>query len=333
MRICVLGAGGLGSIFGGYFAREGADVTLIGRKAHVDAINANGLLITGVQGEQRIKNVSAVESADQAQGDFDYLIFGVKGKDNASAVAGAASLKGRVGAACSFQNSVVKEELLADWLGPEHVIGFATIEAGNLAGPGEANHNFTLPLSTYFGEMDGSESDRVQKLVDLCNAAKIGTKAMTNIRQVIWEKVTQIANAAGWSVSALAGIKELTIADGMVVQEGAEHYVQYARELIAVYKALGYQPENFFAPVSRLKELDSGTFEEAVQTVVQIGEGMRQNHYKGRTSMHEDVVRGRKTEVDYTIKPFVDKGEELGVDIPTVKAVYRIIKVLDTYLD
>ncbi len=333
MRICVLGAGGLGSIFGGYFAREGADVTLIGRKAHVDAINANGLLITGVQGEQRIKNVSAVESADQAQGDFDYLIFGVKGKDNASAVAGAASLKGRVGAACSFQNSVVKEELLADWLGPEHVIGFATIEAGNLAEPGEANHNFTLPLSTYFGEMDGSESDRVQKLVDLCNAAKIGTKAMTNIRQVIWEKVTQIANAAGWSVSALAGIKELTIADGMVVQEGAEHYVQYARELIAVYKALGYQPENFFAPVSRLKELDSGTFEEAVQTVVQIGEGMRQNHYKGRTSMHEDVVRGRKTEVDYTIKPFVDKGEELGVDIPTVKAVYRIIKVLDTYLD
>lgn len=333
MRICVLGAGGLGSIFGGWFAQAGADVTLIGRKAHIDAINADGLLITGVHGEHRIANLTAVESADQARGDFDYLIFGVKGKDNASAVAGAQSLRGRVGAACSFQNSVVKEQLLSDWLGAEHVIGFATIEAGNLEGPGHAVHNFHIPQSTYIGELDGSESGRVRALVDLCNSVKIGTRAVTNIRQIIWEKVTQIANAAGWSVTALAGNRDLTMSDGMVVREGAEHYVQYARELIAVYRALGYRPENFFAPVSRLKELDqAASFDDAVQTVMQIGEGMRANKFKGRTSMYEDVVRGRKTEVDFTIGPFVEKGRELGVPIPTVTAVYRIIKVLDAYL-
>ena len=48
--------------------------------------------------------------------------------------------------------------------------------------------------------------------------------------------------------------------------------------------------------------------------------------------MHDDVVRGKKTEVDYIVKPFVDKGRELGIPVPTVTAAYRIIKVLDHYL-
>ena len=59
---------------------------------------------------------------------------------------------------------------------------------------------------------------------------------------------------------------------------------------------------------------------------------MKQQGYVGRTSMHDDVVRGKKTEVDYIVKPFVDKGRELGIPVPTVTAAYRIIKVLDHYL-
>ena len=333
MRVIILGAGGLGSLFGGRLAQQGADVTLVARQAHVDAINANGLRISGVKGDATITNITAISSADQAVGDFDYLILGVKSKDTAATLASASCLKGRIKTACSFQNNTTKEDDLSDWLGAEHVIGFATIEAAMLAGPGHAEHTFVLPQSTYFGELDGTITPRVQAIVDICNAAEIGTKAMTNIKQVMWEKVTQIANAAGWSVSALAGNNNLFMGEGMMVKEGAEHYVQYARELISVYKALGYSPENFFAPVSRLKELDSGEFEDAVKTVIEIGSGMQKAGFKGRTSMHEDIVRGKKTEVEETIGPFVHKARELGIAIPTVDAVYRITKVLDHYLD
>lgn len=333
MRVIVLGAGGLGSVFGARLAQQGADVTLVTRSAHADAINQNGLKISGIHGDSTVSNITAISNADDAVGEFDYLILGVKSKDTASAIAGAANLTGRIKTACSFQNNITKEDDLADWLGAEHVIGFATIEAGALVEPGHAAHTFTLPLSTYFGELDGTISPRVEAIVELCNAGGIGTKAMPNIKQVMWEKVTQIANAAGWSVSTLAGNSELFMGEGMMVREGAEHYVQYARELVSVYKALGYAPENYFAPVSRLKELDSGSFDEAVATVIEIGKGMQQSGFKGRTSMHDDVVRGKKTEVEETIGPFVHQARELGIAVPTVDAVYRIIKVLDAYLE
>ena len=332
MRVIILGAGGLGSVFGARLAQQGADVTLVSRPAHVDAINQNGLKISGVNGDSSITNITAISSADDAQGEFDYLILGVKSKDTAATLTGAASLKGRVKTACSFQNNITKEDDLAAWLGAEHVIGLATIEAAALIEPGHAAHTFKLPQSTYFGELDGTISPRVEAIVEIFNSAGIGTKAMPNIKQVMWEKVTQIANAAGWAVSTLAGNQDLYMNDGMVIQEGAEHYVQYARELISVYKALGYQPENYFAPVSKLKELDSGSFEEAVAIVIAIGEGMNKAGMKGRPSMFTDVVSGKKTEVEETIGPFVHKARELGIEVPTVNAVYRIIKVLDNYL-
>lgn len=332
MRVCILGAGGLGSIIGGHLARGGADVTLIARPAHAEAVNKSGLKLTGIHGEHQITGIKGVANADQAEGDFDYLFLGVKSKDTKTILQENASLKGRVATACSFQNNVVKEKDLSDFFGPEHVIGFSTIEAGHLEAPGHAVHNFSIPNASYFGEMDGTITPRVEAIVEAFNNASMPAKAMTNMPQVIWEKVCQIANAASWSVSTLAGNPELAMGEGMCIQEGAEHYVQVAREFISVLKALGYPPQNFFAPVSQLKELDSGSFEDAVQTVVTIGKGMLKQGFKSRPSMMMDVIRGRKTEVDHTILPFIEKADELGIEVPTLRAVYRIIKVLDYYL-
>ena len=76
MRVCVLGAGALGSLTGGYLAESGVDVTLIGRQAHIDAINKEGLKFVGRRGEFTVRdNLTAVTSADQAVGEFDYLIL------------------------------------------------------------------------------------------------------------------------------------------------------------------------------------------------------------------------------------------------------------------
>ena len=117
------------------------------------------------------------------------------------------------------------------------------------------------------------------------------------------------------------------------MREGAEHYVAIARELLSVYTALGYEPQNFYAPISRLKQIhEIKDDEEAVQTMLAMGKQLQDSGYKGTTSMHDDVLRGRKTEADYIIKPFIDKAPELGLEVPTITACYRIIKVLDAYL-
>lgn len=334
MRICVLGAGGLGSVFGGFLAREGADVTLVGRPAHVQAIRDNGLQLVGIRGEHTVRNITAVAHPDEAEGDFDYLILGVKGKDTQTALESANHLRDRVACAFSFQNNVVKEQVLADWLGDRsRVIGFSTIEAGLLEAPGRVNNNFTVDTTNYIGELDGNTSQRVQAMADMFNAIGMNTRVMQNIEQVIWEKLTQIANAAGASISLLIGNPTLHVADAMSPREGAEHYVSVARDLLSIYKGLGYTPQNFFAPVSRLKELDGATdFEDAVAMVMQIGETMQNNKYRGRTSMHEDILRGRKTEVEFILGPFMEQSQKLDIPIPTAAACYRIIKLLDRHL-
>lgn len=335
MRVVVLGAGGLGSVIGGYLAETGVDVTLIARPAHADAVNRDGLRIEGIRGEHHVRqNLSAVSDPRDATGEFDYFILATKAKDTATALAGADCLKDRIATACSVQNTIVKEGELAAWLGdPARVMGCSTIEGGTLEAPGFVKNHVTVPTTAWFGELDGTVSPRAQTLADAFNAAGLGAKAVPYIQQVLWEKLAQICNASAWSVSTLAGNPELQFPHGMGVREGAEHYVALSRELLAVYTALGYEPQNFYAPLSRLKDVhDCKTDEEAVELILGYGRMMKERGYTGRTSMHDDVIRGKKTEADWIIKPFVEKGPELGVPVPTVTAAYRIIKVLDHYL-
>lgn len=335
MRVVVLGAGGLGSVLGGYLAESGVEVTLIARPAHAEAINRDGLHIEGIRGEHHVtQNLSAVSDPKDAKGEFDYLILATKAKDTATALAGADCLKDRIATLCSVQNTIVKEAELAEWVGDAgRVLGCSTIEGGALEAPGRVKNHVTVPTTLWFGEMDGTVSPRAQAITDAFNAAGLGAKAVPYIKHVLWEKLAQICNASAWSVSALAGNPKLMLAEGMSVREGAEYYVALSREVLAVIGAMGYAPQNFYAPLSRLKDVhECATDEQAVQLIMGYGNMMKERGYSGRTSMHEDVLRGRKTEADWIIKPFVDKGRELGVPVPVVTTAYRIIKVLDQYL-
>jgi 2-dehydropantoate 2-reductase len=208
-----------------------------------------------------------------------------------------------------------------------------TIEGATLVEPGHVRNHVTTPTTAYFGEVDGRLTPRVEALAAAFQQAGLGSKAVTNIVQVEWEKLTQIATASGWSVTTLAALPDLTFADGWMVREGVEHYVQLSKELLSVYKALGYTPQNFFAPLSRLQELDALDFAEAVAMVQEMGRSMKAQGARARTSMHEDVLRRRKTEVEEILKPFMEKGASLGLPLPTVTAVYRIIRTLDYYLN
>ena len=130
MRVCILGAGGLGSVIGGYLAQTGVDTTLIARPAHADAITREGLRIEGVRGEHHVHdNLSAVSNPADAKGEFDYMILATKAKDSETALASADCLKGRLKTVCSVQNNIVKEGILAFQLhtGPPMKIQFKDV--------------------------------------------------------------------------------------------------------------------------------------------------------------------------------------------------------------
>ena len=123
-----------------------------------------------------------------------------------------------------------------------------------------------------------------------------------------------------------------SVAEGLVVREAAEHYVAIARELLAVYRSLGYEPQDFFAPYSRFRELLREGFEEAVEATRAQGRRMLDAGVIGRPSLHVDLMRGRPTEVEYCLGPFLAQAERAGIEVPTVRAGYRIIRTLEQML-
>jgi 2-dehydropantoate 2-reductase len=332
VRICILGAGGLGAVLGGWLADSGVDVTLVARPVHVDAIRAEGLHITGIRGERAItEHLVAVPNAEEAEGEFDYMVLLVKDKDTATALAEAEGLRDRCAVALSLQNAVGKEERLEAWIGRDRVIGASTTEAGTIVGPGSVRHTATAPTTAYFGELDGRPSARVGALVDAFSAAGFASAASQDIRHVEWEKFLQIATVGAWSVSTMGGLGG-SMAEGLAMRPAAEHYVQIGGELLAVYTAMGFSPQDYFAPFTRFRRFAELTFDEAVDDVMALGAQMRAAGVIGRPSLHDDLLRGRTTEVDVIIAPFLEEAVKHNCPVPTTLAAYRVIKVLEQWL-
>lgn len=333
MNICILGAGGLGSVFGAWLAESGVEVTLVARAPHVDAIRSTGLRLEGFRGDLITSDrLRAVTTPDEATGDFDYLLLLVKAKDTASALASAATLRDRVGVALSMQNTVSKEEELAAWIGADRVIGASTIEAGTLVGPGAVRHVATAPVSCYFGEVGGGSSPRVDAIVAAFDAAGFAAKAADDIAHVEWEKLLQISAVAAFSASTFGALGG-SFAQALAVREAAEHYVQIATELLAVYRAKGFEPADFYAPFSRFREFERESFDESVEQAMALGREMRRQGFIGRPSLHDDLLRGKRTELDFCVGAFLAEAGWHGVDVPTVRAAYRVVKSLEFWLE
>ena len=332
MRVCVLGAGALGSLTGGYLAEAGIDVTLIGRPAHIDAINSNGLQFVGRRGEFTVKkNLTAVTSPGQAIGEFDYLILLVKAKDTLSALEGADCLKNRVKCVFSFQNGIGNETMLSQWCGPGKVIGAVTVEGAEMVSPGVVRNTVTADTTAYIGELNNTVSARVEAITAALNSANFSTQAVTNIDQVEWEKAAQIGAASAWSVTNLAINPELTLGHGFADRQGAENYVDLAKEILGIYLQMGYQPQNFFAPLSWNQQTCALNREDAIIFFQRVGQAMLDAGQQIRSSMHLDVLNGRKTEIDYILGPYIEKARALNIAIPAAEYVYRVIQLQDKY--
>jgi 2-dehydropantoate 2-reductase len=327
MHVCVLGAGGLGSVIGARLAETGVRVTLVGRAAHVRAITRNGLCVEGIRGPSVVRdNLHAIIEPADAVGAIDYLLLTVKASDTADTLASAEPLRGRARVALSLQNGVTKDARLADWIGAGNVIGAATTESATMLAPGRVRHTGTAPIAFYFGETDGRESARIDDLVMAFRTAGFGCEKTEFITQVEWEKLLQAALVAAYSITAIGFLPDHTITDALQTRPGAEYYVQLARELLSVYQGLGFTPVDYFAPYAQFRQLAAEDVESSVERAMQLGASMASAGVRGRPSMHDDLLRRRSTEVDESIGEFVGAAVRLGISTPTLLAAYRIVR-------
>ena len=195
MRIAVIGAGGIGAIYGASLARAGEEVVFVARGAHVAAMRENGLRIEGDRGETHIYPAQATDDIASI-GVVDYVLFSVKLWDVESAGEQLRPIVGPKTAVIPVQNGVDAADRLIAILGPAPVMGGTAFVTGSIVAPGVVRQTGTHQRIT-FGELDGSNSERGERLRDLCAAAGFEGVLSPDIRVPIWEKFIALVPVAG----------------------------------------------------------------------------------------------------------------------------------------
>jgi len=317
MHTIIVGAGALGSILGGYLAETGEEVTLVGRKPHVDAIRADGLIIEGMRGRHVVRGVHATTDAREVTA-ADNVILAVKSYDTAEALASLTHLRGKVGAVLSVQNGGGKDEALADAFGRAAVVGATSIVGGAMPVPGRVIH--TNEGGTWLGELDGRRTARVEAIADAFRRARLPVEVRDDIQSAIWCKLNQMVPAA-----ALACVTRLRIHEMYQDPSLATLFVELSREVAGVAARLGIplvDCQGF--PV---KTLCSQPFDAAVESVIARGRGMQERGMtQVKISTLQDLERGKRTEAEHVIGYVVDLAAAHGVAVPKLALLYRVIR-------
>lgn len=306
-HVVVLGAGAMGSLFGGLLAEGGLNVTLVDPwQEHIEHIKKDGLKMVGFGGDRFIPIGATINPADIDAAD---IVF-VQCKANFNAVA-AKSVQHLFTAdsntvAISFQNGLGNEEELAKYFGEDRVLGGLTAQGANVEGPGVIRNHAELP--SYIGEMSGGISERTTAVAALLSAAGLPTEPSEHIRLDIWRKL--MANIA---ISAVSGITGLNI--GQIFNQHLADDVSYAAldEAVAVANAAGI-------------ELSADEAREI------LGKIAGPNGTPGnKSSLRVDIENERPSEIDYINGAVVKIGKKHGVPVPVNQTLVTLVHGLQSH--
>jgi 2-dehydropantoate 2-reductase len=299
-RIAVMGAGAVGSYFGGMLARAGADVTLIARGEHLEALRRDGLFIDSKNFQERVPVRASEDSA--AVRDAELILFSVKTTGTADAARSIAPHLGPGAIVLSMQNGVDNVEQIGAASG---IPAFAAVVyvAASLPEPGRMRHEGR-------GDLVVGDERREQIAVIAETFAHAGVKCRItdNIEGELWKKF--LLNCAGNAVTAL-GRAPYSVA---AYNEFAWRVVAEAlTETRNVANAAGVQLPS-----------DSADAAGVIETFKKYG--------AATSSTLQDIVRGRHTEIDSLNGYVARRGDELGVPVPVNRTLHALVKLLEASL-
>jgi 2-dehydropantoate 2-reductase len=333
-RIAVVGAGAVGAYIGGYLSRDGNDVTLIdGWPANVDAINANGLTLSGLTEPEcfnapaKALHIADVQSLVRSR-PIDIAIVSVKSYDTAWATAMIKDYLAPTGFVLSLQNCI-NEETIAGIVGWGRVAGcIAAKIAVEMTGPATVRRGVALGGNKHtvfrVGEPHGRITPRVQQLVTMLSSID-SARSTENLWGERWSKLC--ANAMGNGVSASTGFSSNEVAREPLTRR---LQIKLAGEAIAVGQALGYAleeinkhpAEDWIAAASGdAKALAAVEASRLAQTKT-TAEG-------SRPSMGQDIQKGRRTEIEQINGFIVEKAAEIGLEAPANAFLVEAVKQVE----
>lgn len=314
MKICIYGAGAIGGYLGAGLALKGADVTLIARGPHLAAMQENGLKLIK-DGEEHVAKVRATENPEEA-GPQDYVIVTLKAHsvppiadrfaplfhDDTAVVWGVNGIPWWYFHGLEGDHEGRRIEcldpgnVLWDNLDPERMIGCAVYPAAEVPEPGVIQHvegdRFSL------GEPSGEKTERIQALSAALIDAGFKAPVRPQIRNELWVKLW--GNLSFNPISALTHATLETIGSEPGTREIARRMMLEGQ---AIGEALGVR---FAIDV-----------EKRINGAVEVG--------AHKTSMLQDLERGRPMEIDALVTAVQEMGRVVGVDTPYIDAVLALV--------
>lgn len=298
MRVAVLGPGAIGSLFGGRLARSSVDVTLVGRPgAHVDALHQSGLRLTLPDGTTERVDADVTTDPDTV-GSVDVVLVCVKAYDTRRALSSADALL-EDAAVCTFQNGLGNPETIAEFVPESRVLAGTTSHGATLEAPGHVRHAGVgdTAVGNYFADTDTTTTALARALTD----AGIETTVVANARRAVWEKV--LVNVGINAATALARVPNGRLAD---TDPGERVLRRAVEEAAAVADAEGI---------------------ELSTDPVAAGLRVARRTAENRSSMRQDLERGRKTEIEALNGEIVARGRDHGIETPVNETLTNLVRL------
>ena len=319
MKIAVIGAGAIGGLVGARLALAGEDVTFIVRGKNLEAIRANGFKLINAEGHEEIaREVKATERYEEA-GAQDVVILAMKAHQLSPVVKDLPKLFGPETVVVTMQNgipfwyfqkhggaleghkvsSVDADGAVAAGIPASRILGCVVYPASELIAPGVVRHieGERFPL----GELDGSSSERVQRVSEVFTRAGFKAPVLDNIRSEIWLKLW-----GNLTFNPISALSHATLADICQYPLSRELAAAMMREAQAVAGKLGIE--------FRV------TLDKRIAGAEKVG--------KHKTSMLQDVEAGRAPEIDALVGSVAELARLTETPTPHIDTVYALVKLL-----
>lgn len=300
MKIGIIGTGAVGGYFGGKLAQAGLDVTFIARGETLKQLKENGLKILSFKGDFEIKKPK-VTSDLRALNDVDVVLLCVKSYSTREVAKTLKPYLSNDAIVVSMQNGIENEDILAEILGKNSVVGSIVFITAGIKSPGVISHTGYGSLT--LGELNGQITERIRNLEKIFLKAGIPAGVTSNLKTELWSKLMLNIPYNGFTAlvrGSLSNFKE--------IPEAQECFNRALKEVQQVAKLEGIIIS-----------------EEAVENAVKFTKNEKFGTFKSSTLF--DVEAGKQLEIEALQGAVIRAAKKHNLDVPVNKLLYALLKM------
>jgi len=304
MRILIAGLGSIGSLLAVYLSPF-HKIYAVGRPWHIQAIKERGYLLGKIifQKKEVKAKLEGVSDNFAAFGNriFDIIFITVKAYDTEKVIDDMIRNNIAGKSYILLQNGLGNEEIAIQFLKNKNIIRGITNNGANIPEPGTVVHAGLG--ETFLGKVSGAETDYwLDTVSKILNTVGLPTRVVSDLKPYLFRKV--LINATINPLTALLKIRNIGIYENQFIRE-ILHNITY--EIVEVAKAYGIEIEN------------------AEETVLSVAKATGNN----LSSMLQDILRGKRTEIDFINGKIIELAQKKNIDVPANKLIYLLIKALE----